>query len=522
MEQQKGKIMWVDDEIHLLRSHIMFLEEKGFAVTPVTNADDAIQLLGQESFDLVLLDEMMTGKDGLEALVEIKELNSSLPVVMITKSEEESLMEEAIGSKIDDYLTKPVNPSQILSTCKKFLEGRKIGGARLTRDYTSEFHTISMLLMENLDWKEWLDIYLKLVDWEIELERYPDLGLRESLTEQKRSCNIEFGRFIESNYQNWIHGGGNAPIFSNDVVSEFVRPLLEKNKKVVFIIIDNMRLDQWLAIESLLFPYYNISKNYYYSILPTATPYSRNAIFSGLFPSDIEKQHPDLWQKGSEDVFSRNRNERQLMDLQLKSFGLQLSPEAKYIKILENQEGKNLEKNISSYTQSLLLSIVVNIVDIFAHNRSTSDLLKEIVPDEAAFRSLTRSWFKHSFLFRILRSLAHQKITVIMTSDHGSIRSMRGAKVIGDRETSTNLRYKFGKNIKCDDKYAILVKNPADFRLPSRGININYLISKEDFYFVYPTNYHKYLNYYKDSFQHGGVSMEEMMLPVIRLDPKLI
>lgn len=520
MNQLKGKVMWVDDEIHLLRPHIIFLEEKGFEVTPVTNADDALQLLREQNFDLVLLDEMMSGKDGLAALVEIKDLYPSLPVVMITKSEEESLMEDAIGGKIDDYLTKPVNPSQILSTCKKYLESRKIGGEKLTRDYTSEFHSIAMSLMQKLDWQEWLDIYVKLVDWELELERYPDLGLRESLTEQKRSCNIEFGRFIEEEYIKWIHKDRYSPLLSPDVVPNFVAPFLQQGKKVVFIIIDNMRLDQWLAIEPLLFPYYNIQKHYYYSVLPTATPFARNAIFSGMYPSEIEKHHPDLWQKGSEDDFSRNRYERQLMDFQLQTLGFTFSQEPKYIKIIDSQEGRNLERNLSSYIQAQLLSVVVNIVDIFAHNRSTSEILKEIVPDEAAFRSLTRSWFEHSFLFTVLRALARENVTVVMTSDHGSVRSMRGVKVIGDRETSTNLRYKYGKNIKCDEKHAIFVKNPYEFKLPSRGINVNYIIAKEDYYFVYPTNYHKYLNHYKDSFQHGGVSMEEVILPVLTMEPK--
>ena len=520
MEQSKGKIIWVDDEIHLLRPHIIFLEDKGYLVTPVTNADDALQIIREQNFDLVLLDEMMSGKDGLAALEEIKDYNPSLPVVMITKSEEESLMEEAIGGKIDDYLTKPVNPSQILSTCKKFLEKRQISGARIARDYTSEFHSISMMLNEDLNWREWLNIYLKLVDWEMELEHFPDLGLKETLSDQKRSCNIEFGRFFEANYKPWINGLIYSPDLSTDVVKKYVVPHLEKDKKVVFIVIDNMRLDQWLAIESLLFPYYNINKDYYFSILPTATPFARNAIFSGLFPAEIERKYPDLWQKGSEDDFSRNRHERQLMDLQLKSLGFKFAQDPKYIKILESQEGRNLEKNLSSYIQAPLVSVVVNIVDIFAHNRSTSDILKEIVPDEAAFRSLTRSWFEHSFLFRVLRNLSREDVTVVMTSDHGSVRSMRGAKVIGDRETSTNLRYKFGKNIKCDDKYSIFVKNPNDYKLPTRGINVNYIIAKEDYYFVYPTNYHKYLNYYKDSFQHGGVSMEEIILPVLKLEPK--
>lgn len=520
MDLIKGKILWVDDEIELLRSHILFLKEKGYLVTPVTNADDAIALLHQESFDLVLLDEMMSGKGGLEALVEIKEINPSLPVVMITKNEEESLMEDAIGSKIDDYLTKPVNPSQILLTCKKILERQKITGDRFTKDYTQEFHAIVTKMMDFLNWQDWLEVYQKLVGLEIELEQHPDLGLGEVLFEQKRSCNIDFGRFFEANYIQWVNGSSDAPVLSHQIVSKHIIPLIEGGKKIVFIIIDNMRLDQWLAIESLLFPYFHIRKDYYYSILPTATPYSRNAIFSGLFPSEVESKYKDLWTNGSEDDFSRNRYERQLLDLQLKSKGLDLKPEPKYIKILDSQEGKNLEKNLASYLQSPLLSVVVNIVDIFAHNRSTSDILKEIVPDEAAFRSLTRSWFTHSFLFRVLRLLAQEDVTVVMTSDHGSIRSMRGAKVIGDRETSTNLRYKFGKNIKCDSKHAIMVKNPKDYKLPARGVNVHYIIAREDYYFVYPTNYHKYLNYYKDSFQHGGVSMEEIILPVLKLDPK--
>jgi CheY-like chemotaxis protein len=518
--QSKGKILWVDDEIDFLRSHILFLEERGYDVTAVTNADDALQLLREQQFDLVLLDEMMSGKDGLAALAEIKEMNPSLPVVMVTKNEEESLMEEAIGSKIDDYLTKPVNPSQVLSTCKKFLERQKISGARLSRDYASQFQQISVQIMGDIGWREWLEIYLKLVNWEFEVERHPDLGLKQVLEDLKHTCNIEFARFVEKHYPRWIHQLEDAPPLSVDVVRQFVVPHLREGTRVVFIVIDNMRMDQWQAIEPLLFPYFHISKDYYFSILPTATPFARNAIFSGLYPSEIEQKYPDLWQKGGEDDFSRNRYEHQLLNYQLKSLNVPLKPEARYVKILESGEGRNLEKNLASYLQAPLLAVVINIVDIFAHNRSTSDILKEIVPDEGAFRSLTRSWFEHSFLFRVLRSLAQEDVTVILTSDHGSVRCMHGTKVIGDRDTSTNLRYKFGKNIKCDSKHAIFVKNPRDYKLPSRGINVNYIIAKEDYYFVYPTNYHKYLNYYKDSFQHGGVSMEEMILPVIQLTPK--
>ncbi len=520
MQMKKGKILWADDEIELLRPHILFLEEKGYEVVQVTNADDAISLIRREPFDLLLLDEMMAGKDGLTALAEVKEIRPSLPVVMITKNEEESLMEEAIGGKIDDYLTKPVNPSQILSTCKKFVESREIEGARLARDYPAQFNQMALAIMNARTWQEWIDIYTKIVDWELDLERYPDLGLRHILDDQKKSANLEFGRFVEKNYLDWIHESPDSPTLSVDVVAEHVAPLLTGKKKVAFVIIDNMRLDQWLSIEPFLFPYFNVTRHFYYSILPTATPFSRNGIFSGLYPLEIEQKYPDLWNNGTDDDFSRNRYERQLLDFQLQEMGLKIKPEPKYIKILDVSEGRSLERNIKSYMQTRLLSIVVNFVDIFSHNRSTSEILKEIVPDEAAFRSLTKSWFEHSYLYRVLRILSEEGFTVVMTSDHGSVRAMRGAKVIGDRETSTNLRYKFGRNLKCDSKFAFFIKDPREYKLPTRGISINYIIAKEDYYFVYPTNFHKYLNYYKDSFQHGGISMEEMILPVLRLDPK--
>ncbi len=520
MQIKKGNILWADDEIELLRPHILFLEEKGYNVTPVTNADDAISLVKEHPFDLLLLDEMMSGKDGLSALAEIKEINPSLPVVMITKNEEESLMEEAIGSKIDDYLTKPVNPSQILSTCKKFVESRKIEGNRLTRDYPLQFNELTRAIMEASTWQDWVAIYTRIVDLELEMDHYPDLGLRSMLEDQKKSANMEFGRFVEKHYLEWIKESDDAPNLSVDVIAENVAPLLANDKKVAFVVIDNMRLDQWLSIQPFLFPYFNIKRKFYFAILPTATPFARNAIFSGLFPLEIEQKYPELWSKGADDDSSRNRYERQLLDFQLQEMGFNLKPEPKYIKILDLSEGKNLERNIRTYIQTKLLSIVVNFVDIFSHNRSTSEILKEIVPDEAAFRSLTRSWFEHSYLFRVLRHLGEEGFTIIMTSDHGSVRAMRGGKVIGDRETSTNLRYKFGKNLKCDNKYAFYIKDPREFKLPMRGININYIIAKEDYYFVYPTNYHKYLNYYRDSFQHGGISMEEMILPVLRLDSK--
>ena len=519
MQTPRFKIIWVDDEIELLRPHILFLQEHGYSVTPVTNAADAIAMLPGEAFDLMLLDEQMAGMDGLTALQEIKTLRPSLPVVMVTKSEEIALMEEAISARIDDFLTKPVNPSQVLLTCKKLLESRQITGQRFSRDYATEFSQISRRLLEPLEWHDWIDIYLRLTEWDIELDRHPELDFRQTLMDQRRECNAEFAKFIEREYPKWLFSE-NRPVLSVDLVHKFVVPHLQKQQRTVFLVIDNLRLDQWLTIEPLLYEFFDIEKEYYYSILPTATPYSRNAIFAGLFPAEIEKQHPELWQSGDDNETSLNRYERQLLDLQLLREKIVLKPDLKYVKILDANEAHNTERQISSLADLPLMALVVNFVDILAHSRSDSQVLREIIPDEAAYRSLTRSWFVHSYLFRILKELAARGNTVVLTSDHGSLRGLRGAKVIGDRETSTNLRYKYGRNLKCDHKYAIYVKDPATYRLPQRSLNTNYIIAKEDYYFVYPTNYHHYLNYYRDSLQHGGVSLEEMILAVATLKPK--
>jgi len=519
MNDTAKNILWVDDEIEMLKPHIIFLREKGYNITPITNAEDAISLIKEQGYDLVLLDEKLNGMDGLTALTKIKDISPSLPVIMITKSEEETIMEEAIGGKINDYLTKPVNPSQILMSCKKILDGKQIESQRFSRDYVQLFNEISRKLMDPLEPDDWISIYLDLTEWEVELDSYPGLGLRQTLLDQKRECNTEFGKYIERNYQNWLESE-QRPLLSSDLIASHVIPLLKNGERVVFIVMDNLRLDQWKTMEPLLYPYYRISKDYYFSILPTATPYSRNAIFSGLFPYDLSQQFQEIWMKSEEDETSQNRFEHQFLQHQLERQNIRLNQSMRYQKILDLNESKNLYKNISTYAKSPLLAIVLNFIDFLAHSRSDSEVLKEIAPDEAAFRSLTRSWFEHSIVLKILKKLASENCTIIITSDHGSIRSMRGAKVIGDRETSTNLRYKFGRSLKCDAKYAINIKNPKDFKLPQRGVNTNYLIAKEDYYFVYPTEYHYYLNYYKDSFQHGGVSMEEMILPVIKLETK--
>ena len=518
------RILWVDDEIELLRSHIIFLSEKGYEVDTVTNGEDAVASVKEKTYDLIFLDEMMAGMGGLETLGEIKEINSEIPVVMVTKSEEETLMNDAIGGKINDYLTKPVNPSQILLVCKKLLEGRKITGQYAAKDYLQDFNEISRQLLTNPDYDEWIEIYLKLTGWDVELDTHPEIDLRQTLNDQKKEANKEFSKFVEKNYKDWItlKHDEYRPKLTPEIAENFLFDILKKeNKTLFFFVLDCLRMDQWLVMEKHLSEFFKIDKEYYYSILPTATPYARNSLFSGLFPSEIEKYYPQLWQSGDDDENSMNRYEKELLQLLLDRRKIKLRNDLKYIKIIDPEVGKNFENNILSYKNTHFTAVVVNFLDMIAHGRSDSDLLKEIAPDESAYRSLTNSWFIHSSLFSTFKSIAKMdNVRIVITTDHGSIRSLRGAKVLGDREASTNLRFKYGRNLKVDDKHALFIKNSEEYKLPKRGVTINYIIAKEDYYFVYPTDYHKYLTYYKDTFQHGGISMEEMILPVITMEPK--
>jgi CheY-like chemotaxis protein len=521
MSLKKGKIMWVDDEIELLKAHILFLRSRGFEVTPVSNGIDAVNLVGQENFDLVLLDEMMAGKDGLATLADIKTRKPGLPVIMITKNEEESLMEKAIGSKITDYLTKPVNPSQVLMACKKVLEQQRISSEHVSRNYQEEFHTISQQLFNDLKSDDWIEIYQKLAHWEIEFDDHPDLGLNETLEDQKRDCNIEFAKFINTNYQDWINEDPHfRPTLSPDIIPQHVLPLLKEGRKVLFLVIDCMRLDQWYTFAPLLYDFFNIDVNYYYSILPSATPYARNSIFSGLLPSEIQALYPDIWAPEEEDETSMNRYEPRMLENQLGQAGLDLKGKFNYLKVVDSDSGWALEKRISSYLGNSLIALVLNFVDILAHRRSDSDLLKEILPNESSYRSVVRTWFQHSWIYSVLRRFADSDFTIILTSDHGSIRVQNDVKVVADKFASSNIRFKCGKNLNCPPKYALNIKTPADYKLPELGINTNYLIAKENFYFVYPTNYHKFQTFFKDTFQHGGISMEEMILPIVKLTPK--
>jgi len=516
----RKKILWADDEIDLLEAHVLYLAQYGYDVTGVTNGEDALNRVLAESFDVVLMDEHMPGMDGIETALAIKDKRPDLPVIMITKSEEESLMDSALGAKITDYLTKPVNPTQILVALKKVLERSRIEQKIVTRDYLVEFREISQRLMESPTWRDWMEIHARLSAWEIELDRLPDEGLKHSLEGQREECNVEFGKYVEQNYEDWVWGRGDVPPLSTDVVTRWVMPRLAAGENVVFLVIDCLRADQWMAIEPLLYENFRITRDYHFAILPSATPYARNALFSGLFPGEIEKDFPDLWKKSDDDEMSSNRFERQLLDKQLLGAGVKIVPEPKYVKILDPEEANNTLKRAPQFFNERLVSMVFNFVDMLGHSRGHSDVIREMIPHEAGYRTVVRAWFEHSSLRQILQAFAKQKWTVIVTSDHGSIRVTKGAKVVSDREASTSLRFKHGRNLKVDKRQAIIVNKPEQFRLPKRGLNIGYIIAREGNYFVYPTNYHKYLALYKDAFLHGGCSLEEMVMPVVTMEGK--
>lgn len=516
------RILWADDEIDLLRPHLIFLENKGYDVTSVTNGADAVEQVKVQSFEVILLDEQMPGMDGLETLSKIKGVRPEVPVVMVTKSEEERLMEEALGGQISDYLTKPVNPSQILLTCKRLLEQQQLQRESLSQRYLQSFNRIAQRLRAPLTHGEWVDLYVELVGYDLELEG--DEGARQILDDQFGDANRVFSDFVEAEYANWIADIEYAPdeerpVLSHEVVSHYVVPELKRDAgPVVFFVIDCMRYDQWLAFDELLRPLFDIELDFHYGILPTATPYSRNAIFSGLLPRDMTERFPKVWEMAEENEHSRNQYEEALLHDQLDRRHLDVN--MRYDKLIATEDGRTFAQQVRDLTQHDLAAVVVNFVDILAHSRSDSDVIKELAPDEQAYRALTRTWFEHSWLYDALEDLAKTDATIVITTDHGAIRSLRSTKVIGDRETSTALRYKYGRNLKCDEQDAIFVRDPETFGLPPHGMNTNYILAKEDYYFVYPTNFHYYENLYRDTMQHGGASLQEMILPVATMRPK--
>jgi len=508
------KILWADDEIDLLKPHIIFLEQKGYDVSVAKSGDEALDLIFSNNYDIVFLDENMPGLTGLETLTRIKSKHPRLPVVMITKSEEETIMNEAIGSNISDYLIKPVNPNQILLSLKKNLENKKLMSERTSMGYQQEFRQISMDISDRQDLKTWEDIYRKIIYWEIELEKSQDSGLKEILKMQKSEANTVFGKFVMNNYQDWLTGNSEEkPVLSHLAIREKVLPLLKSNEKFFLIIIDNLRFDQWKILQPVIENYYRVeSEEIIYSILPTATQYARNAFFSGLMPSEIQKKFPQYW-VGEGDEGTRNQYESQLFEEQLKRLGVNIP--FHYHKILNLTAGKKLLENINNFTGKQLNVLVYNFVDMLSHARTDMEVIKELADDEAAYRSLTLSWFEHSPLLEIIRFLHDKKINIIITTDHGAIKVSNPTKVIGDKNTNTNLRYKTGKHLQYKPDEVFEVKNPQDIFLPRTNISSSYIFAKEDSFFAYPNNYNYYVNYYRNTFQHGGLSLEEMLIPFV-------
>ena len=520
----KGTLLWIDDEIELLRPHIILLKEKGYDVDTASNGEDGIELVKNKHYNVVFLDETMVGLTGLETLPLIKKIDPTTNVVMVTKNEAESLMDEAIGKSINDYLTKPVNPAQILLTCKKFIEEDKIKQASFIQSFLSGFNQLSQKITFYQNWEDWVEIYRQLVDWTLELDRINDTGLEQTLQDLWKNANTEFAKYVEENYRSWLTDKpeyGNPPL-SPHLLNLYLESALKKGNPVFLIVVDCMRYDQWLTMRDLLNPYFSIKTDFYSSILPTATPYARNSIFSGLYPIQIKQHYPQWWNvdSNSED-HKQNAFEKDLLEAWVERKRIKLKSKYNFIKIFDTDFGRKVEREFNEYLNNHLTAIVINAVDMIAHSRSDYAILKEIAPNESAYRSLTRSWFSHSSLLSILKMISEKKdATVIITTDHGSVRCMRGIQVLGDKDTSTNLRYKFGKNVKADTKNAMLVKNLEEIKLPKQGISVSNYIAKEDTYFVYPTDYHFYLSKYRDSFQHGGISLEEMIIPISILEPR--
>jgi len=511
------KVLWVDDEIDLLKPHILFLEGKNYNVTTAQSGSEALEEIKQSSFDIVFLDENMPGLSGLETLSEIKEGQPTLPVVMITKSEEEYIMEEAIGSKIADYLIKPVNPHQILLSLKKNLDHSRLVSQKTTSNYQQEFRKIAMDMSMINSADEWAELYQKLVYWELELEDIEDTGMFEILESQKNEANTQFSKFIEKNYESWFQGNYDAPVMSHTLFKDKIMPVVDEGKTLL-IVVDNLRYDQWKAFEPMVnSSYKKTDEELFYSILPTATQYARNAIFSGLMPSEMEKLFPNYWLNDT-DEGGKNQYEKEFLEAQLKRLGKNLN--WSYHKISSLRQGKKLSDNFKIHKNEDLKVIVYNFVDMLSHSKTEMEVIKELASTDRSYRSLTRSWFKNSPLLEIIQEAAQLGFKLIITTDHGTINVKNPSKVIGDKNTSLNLRYKTGRSLSYENKEVFAIKNPKDVLLPTINMSSSFIFAKEDLFFAYPNNYNHYVSYYRNTYQHGGISLEEMVIPFSILNPR--
>ena len=509
-----GHLLWVDDEIEMLRAHIIFLEKKGYDVTTVNNGNDAIEECRKRNFDLVLLDEMMPGITGLETLQQIKEISPSTPIVMVTKSEEENIMDQAIGQKIADYLIKPVNPSQILLALKKNIHKKQIVTEVTQTGYRKEFQDIAMRIMDCSTLDDWKDIYRRLVRWELELSS-ADSGMTEMLQMQKEEANNAFAKFVRKNYLSWVAPGTTQrPLMSPDIFKKCVFPAVNNGEKVFLVVIDNFRYDQWRTLAQDIGEMFNVDEDMYMSILPTATQYARNAIFSGLMPEQIERMFPDLWVDEDEEE-GKNINEEPLVRTQIERY--RRHDTFSYHKINDSAAAERLVERLGELTKNDINVVVLNFIDMLSHARTESKMVRELANNESAYRSITLSWFRHSVVGELIKALAQTDCTVILTTDHGSIRASKPIKIIGDRNTNTNLRYKLGKNLNCQSKEVFVVKNPHEAQLPAPNLSTSYVFATGNSFLAYPNNYNYYVSYYKDTFQHGGISMEEMLIPLVTL-----
>ncbi len=514
---KKDKILWADDEIDLLKAHVLFLEAKGYDVVCVNNGADALTACAEEHFDIIFLDENMPGMSGLETLSKIKELDMVVPVVMITKSEEEDLMTQAIGKQIADYLIKPVNPNQILLSIKKNINKREIISSTTMDEYRAEFMKIGTQINESFTIEDWIEVYKKIIYWELKLEE-TNPQMAEMLKMQKDEANSTFVKFIKKNYEGWFEEGAEHPLFSHELMKRRVFPLLDSGEKIFFIVLDNFRLDQWRVIKELLMDDFVVNEEEIYStILPSATQYARNAIFSGLLPNQIQKMFPDLWVDEDEEE-GKNMYEEELLKTQIERFRKKYT--FSYHKINDSVSGEKLNSEITQLLENQLNVVVFNFVDMLSHARTDSKMIRELASTEAAYRSLTKSWFQHSSIVEFFQILSKRNVKIMLTTDHGTIKVNNPIRVVGDKNTNTNLRYKVGKNLNYNPKEVFVVKRPEKIGLPLLNVSSTYIFAGNDDFFAYPNSYNYYVSYYKNTFQHGGISMEEMLIPLVTLEPR--